>query len=35
LVSSHRRWKIGGLDVLDSQAPIEEIELVVEDLRLA
>ena len=29
------RLKIGGLDALDSQALIEEIELVVEDLRLA
>jgi len=29
------RWKIGGLDALDSQVLIEEIELVVEDLRLA
>lgn len=28
------RWKIGGLDALDSQVLIEEIELVVEDIRL-
>ena len=29
------RWKISGLDALDSQVLMEEIELVVEDLRLA
>ena len=28
------RWKIGGLDALESQVLVEEIELVVEDLRL-
>jgi len=29
------RWKVGGLDALENQVLVEEIELVVEDLRLA
>jgi len=28
------RWKVGGLDALENQVLLEEIELVVEDLRL-
>lgn len=28
------RWKIGGLDALESQVLVEEVELVIENLRL-